>query len=93
MIGTAEITKEQAQVVIENFITNKGVLATEVPEVNGCIKLQCGVTLRKLPVAFRNKDPRSKAFRIKGAYEAINPVVKIVNEKSKKSIVLSLKND
>jgi hypothetical protein len=90
MTATAKISKVQAQEVIDNLRTNKGIYAMDVPKTNGCITLENGVKLRKLPVKFRNNDPRSKAFRLKGSVEAMRNTLRYVTGKS---VSMTIKQD
>jgi len=91
MTGTIEISKDQAQNIIDNVLTNKNVYAISVPETNGCINLQNGITLRKLPVKFRGGDPRSKAFRLKGPVDAMRSIFKYINPDNNKSVSMTVK--
>jgi len=84
-VGTAEISKEQAEEVLAYVKNNKGTYA-DVPETNGCVTLYNGVTLRKLPVKFRGGNPRSKAFRLKGEVSAMRQVMRYVKGKASMTI-------
>jgi hypothetical protein len=91
-IGTAKISKEQAENVLAYVKSNKGFYA-DVPETNGCVTLHNGVTLRKLPVKFRGGDPRSKAFRLKGEISAMRTVMRYVNMDTKKSVSMTISKE
>jgi len=93
MTGTVELSETQAQNIIDNVLTNKSVYAMKVPKTNGCINLQHGISLRKLPVKFRGGDIRSKAFRLKGPVDAMRSILKYVNPDNNKSVSMTLKGD
>jgi len=90
--GTIEISAEQAGNVIDHVKTNKNVFAMTIPKTNGCINLQNGITLRKLPVKFRGGNVKSMAFRLKGPLESMREIMKYVNPDNNRSVQMTIKD-